>query len=479
MALDLPRTLTPSKVTAFTNCPLAFRFSQIERRPEPPSPHAVKGTLVHAALEGLFWNHSAGARTPVTAPAELERSLGRAPGRRRVRAARSSDAEAPHRPSSPTPGPWSTTTSCWRTPTRRMPSGWSSGSRPWSTACACAASSTVSTWRPTGGLIVVDYKTGRAPSERFERGSMGGVQTYALLCESVLGPGAGRGQAAVPAPTDRHLVGRHPSRPSAASASGPWPCGRPSSGPATPRTSGPTSDPCATTATSSPPAPPSRRDEPAVSAIDEAVDAAFEPLRGRPEVDRAAAVVSNLADYGLIWVALAALKARRRGPDRRRAVVALGAAGLLLAAREPGREARRRAAAARGASRRRGPRPLEQQLPERPHSRRLLHRLRAGGLRSRDGCQRRVRHCRCGQPGPPAGPPPHRRHRRRGHRLGARAWACARSSTSSRPGQRARRGGRRRRARRGNGPARGRVETDYEAFRRDLGLPLPLRPQRP
>ena len=40
---------------------------------------------------------------------------------------------------------------------------------------------------PDGSLIVVDYKTGRAPSERFERGSMGGVQTYALLCESVLG----------------------------------------------------------------------------------------------------------------------------------------------------------------------------------------------------------------------------------------------------------------------------------------------------
>ncbi len=33
----------------------------------------------------------------------------------------------------------------------------------------------------------MDYKTGRAPSERFERGSLGGVQTYALLCESVLG----------------------------------------------------------------------------------------------------------------------------------------------------------------------------------------------------------------------------------------------------------------------------------------------------
>ena len=71
---SLPRTLTPSKVSAFTNCPLAFRFSLIERRPEPPSPHAVKGTLVHAALEGLFWRHPAGARTPAAAAAELDRA---------------------------------------------------------------------------------------------------------------------------------------------------------------------------------------------------------------------------------------------------------------------------------------------------------------------------------------------------------------------------------------------------------------------
>jgi membrane-associated phospholipid phosphatase len=62
--------------------------------------------------------------------------------------------------------------------------------------------------------------------------------------------------------------------------------------------------------------------------VDQVVDAAFEPLRGRPGVDEAAAVVSNLADYGLVWVALALFKARRRGPGRRRAVVALGAAGV-------------------------------------------------------------------------------------------------------------------------------------------------------
>jgi hypothetical protein len=74
MPLALPRSLSPSKVSAFTTCPLAFRFSIIEHRPEPPSPYAVKGTLVHAALEGLFWSHPAGRRSVEAALAELDRA---------------------------------------------------------------------------------------------------------------------------------------------------------------------------------------------------------------------------------------------------------------------------------------------------------------------------------------------------------------------------------------------------------------------
>jgi membrane-associated phospholipid phosphatase len=65
-----------------------------------------------------------------------------------------------------------------------------------------------------------------------------------------------------------------------------------------------------------------------MTAIDDAVNAAFDPLRGNPQADRAAALLSNVADYGLVWVVLAVFKARRRGPDRRRAVVALAAAGF-------------------------------------------------------------------------------------------------------------------------------------------------------
>ena len=59
---------------------------------------------------------------------------------------------------------------------------------------------------------------------------------------------------------------------------------------------------------------------------------------GAAQVDRAAALVSNLADYGLVWVVLALFKARRRGPDRRRAVVALGVAGISSYVRQPGRQ---------------------------------------------------------------------------------------------------------------------------------------------
>jgi putative RecB family exonuclease len=49
---DPPRSLSPSKVTSFRDCALAFRFTAIERLPDPATVWTVKGTLVHSALEG-------------------------------------------------------------------------------------------------------------------------------------------------------------------------------------------------------------------------------------------------------------------------------------------------------------------------------------------------------------------------------------------------------------------------------------------
>ncbi len=38
-----------------------------------------------------------------------------------------------------------------------------------------------------GQLVVIDYKTGRAPAPRFEQARMTGVHLYALMCQQALG----------------------------------------------------------------------------------------------------------------------------------------------------------------------------------------------------------------------------------------------------------------------------------------------------
>ncbi|MGP8059874.1 MAG: phosphatase PAP2 family protein [Acidimicrobiales bacterium] len=62
--------------------------------------------------------------------------------------------------------------------------------------------------------------------------------------------------------------------------------------------------------------------------FDQAVDGLIERFRGRPGLEAGAAVVSNLADYGVVWSLLAALKGRRPGEARRRALRALALAGF-------------------------------------------------------------------------------------------------------------------------------------------------------
>jgi putative RecB family exonuclease len=63
-------SLSPSRAGDFLTCPLLYRFRVIDRLPEPPSPAATRGTLVHAVLERLF-DEPAPQRTPETARALL------------------------------------------------------------------------------------------------------------------------------------------------------------------------------------------------------------------------------------------------------------------------------------------------------------------------------------------------------------------------------------------------------------------------
>ena len=66
----------------------------------------------------------------------------------------------------------------------------------------------------------------------------------------------------------------------------------------------------------------------ALGAIDDAGNRWSGKLRGSRWADGGASVLSNLSDYGVVWVLAAAWKARRAGPARRRAVVALATAGV-------------------------------------------------------------------------------------------------------------------------------------------------------
>jgi putative RecB family exonuclease len=185
MALTPPQTLTPSKVSAFTNCPLAFRFTVIEHRPEPPSPHAVKGTLVHSALEGLFWRHEAGVRTPEVAASELERAWEELQSDQEFMELDLSEDEA----------------SSFLADARVLVGNYFQLEDP-NAVRVVGVELGVEVEEegmrlrgiidrldigPDGSLTVIDYKTGKAPSARYEQSRMGGVQTYALLCEKLLG----------------------------------------------------------------------------------------------------------------------------------------------------------------------------------------------------------------------------------------------------------------------------------------------------
>jgi hypothetical protein len=120
MPLELPTSLSPSKVSTFTDCALAFRFSSIDKLPEPPSIPATKGTLVHAALERLF-DLAADDRTVAAALTALDQAM---------------NALRDH------------PTSTSRIPARSPPSASSSSSRHRSATCGSAASSTGSSSTP-------------------------------------------------------------------------------------------------------------------------------------------------------------------------------------------------------------------------------------------------------------------------------------------------------------------------------------------
>jgi putative RecB family exonuclease len=185
MALPLPTSLSPSKVASFKDCALAFRYSAIDRLPEPPSPWAAKGTLVHRALELLFWEEPQGRRTLDAALSKLERARGEVLGCEEYAGLALppederefvADAELLVRRYFELENP--------------------DAVRLLGTELRLQAQVGTLTLRgiidrleldADGELVVTDYKTGKAPWAAHEQSRLSGVNFYAFLCEQVLG----------------------------------------------------------------------------------------------------------------------------------------------------------------------------------------------------------------------------------------------------------------------------------------------------
>jgi putative RecB family exonuclease len=185
MALDIPRTLSPSKASAFTDCPLAFRYSIIDHLPEPPSPAAVKGTLVHAALERLFWNRLPGERSVDAGLEALEEAWDRLQDDPEfVELALDIDEASEFRADAEV-----LLHNYFRIedPNAVRTVGVELGLETQMGNMVLRGIIDRLDLTEGGELVVVDYKTGRAPSAQFEKSRLNGVHTYALLCERVLG----------------------------------------------------------------------------------------------------------------------------------------------------------------------------------------------------------------------------------------------------------------------------------------------------
>jgi len=176
-----PAALSPSRAADFMQCPLLYRFRVVDRFPEAPSRDAVRGTVVHAVLERLF-DLPAAERTLAAAEQLL------APQWDRVRGSRPELA-----------GLFGTDTEAlreWLLSASALLARWFALEDP--TRLEPAERELYVETTLDDGLVlrgyvdridvaadgrvrVVDYKTGRSPSEAFEAKALFQMKFYALV----------------------------------------------------------------------------------------------------------------------------------------------------------------------------------------------------------------------------------------------------------------------------------------------------------
>jgi putative RecB family exonuclease len=184
---DVPTSLSPSRVEAFTSCPLAFRFANIEKLPEVPSWHTTRGSVVHRALE-LAFIHAPAARTPDVFRQSIEAAL--------VEYGADPDFTGLHLEDD--------AAAMFAAECRQLVENYLHMEDPARVQAIglelrleSAVEGDVGTLLLRGiidrlelrddELVVTDYKTGRAPTVNWEQRSLAGVHFYSFLCEQVLG----------------------------------------------------------------------------------------------------------------------------------------------------------------------------------------------------------------------------------------------------------------------------------------------------
>ncbi|WP_129669650.1 RecB family exonuclease [Phytoactinopolyspora endophytica] len=178
------KSLSPSRAADFMTCPLLYRFRTIDRLPEPPSPEATRGTVVHSVLERLF-DLPASSRTSDEAVRlvrpEWERLLAEEPD---VAALFTGDDDGAALQE------WLTSaqTLVQRYFTLEDPQRLEPAERELYVETTLESGlrlrgyiDRVDRAQSTGDLRVVDYKTGKAPRAGFEQRAMFQMRFYALV----------------------------------------------------------------------------------------------------------------------------------------------------------------------------------------------------------------------------------------------------------------------------------------------------------
>jgi putative RecB family exonuclease len=181
---DVPTSLSPSRVEAFTSCPMAFRFASIEKLPEPPSIHTTKGSLVHRALELLFTRPPA-ERDLAAARAAFDAAVAEYRAHPDLTELRLDQADTER-----------LVAECRTLLDNYLAMEDPATVREIGLELRLEATVGSLTLRGVidrleldtdGRLVVTDYKTGRAPSQQYEQRRLTGVHFYSFLCEEVFG----------------------------------------------------------------------------------------------------------------------------------------------------------------------------------------------------------------------------------------------------------------------------------------------------